>query len=874
MMRSNKRPPGLFLRFFRWYCHPKMRDYIEGDLMEVYERRLNESGKTKADLKFVIDVLLLFRPGIVRSIERSQYSTNFGMYRNYFAIAWRNLARNRVYSAINIGGLAIGMTVALLIGLWIRDELTFNQYHRNSDRIARVMQRMTAEGETGESQYVPIPLGVELGTSYGEDFEFVVMSTFPQDRIISFGEKKFNKVGQYMQPDAPDMLTLDMINGSRSGLVDMHSILLSASLATALFGDDDPIGMVVRIDDRYDLKVTGVYEDIPKNSDFHQITFIAPWDLYVEANRGWLNRFLDSWRDGMIQIFVQVPEQASMAAIESKIKSTIQSHVKEDEKVFDFQTFLHPMKDWHLYDRFENGYSTGGQIQFVWLFGTVGGFVLLLACINFMNLSTARSERRAREVGIRKSIGSARGQLVIQFFSESILITAIAFLLAMSFAYLALPSFNDIASKQIEIPVTSLWFWSSCFVFVILTGLLAGSYPALYLSSFQAIRVLKGTFRAGRFASAPRQALVVLQFTVSVTLIIGTLVVYQQIKHSMKRDVGYSRDQLIYLSMKTSGIHDQFSAVRNELINSGAIVDMCESSAPASRDYSANFGTFEWKGKPAGFSDVFGVTWVTPEYGKTIGWELVAGRDFSKDTEGDRLGMIINESAVKYMGLSDPVGETVRLEGHDFTIIGVVKDLLVGSPYESTRQAIYMPMTWVGNVISIRLSPDKPTAEALEKVQAVFKAFDPAMPFDYEFADDQYAEKFSNEVRVGTLTSLFAVLAVFVSCLGLFGLASFVAEQRAREISIRKVVGASLFSLWRLLSKDFVVLIFVASAISIPLGYYFMDRWLSFYEYHIEISWWVFAVSIIGALVLTLVTVSFQSIKAALATPVKNLKSE
>ena len=796
------------------------------------------------------------------------------MYKSYFKIGWRNLFRNKAYSFINIGGLAMGMAVALLIGLWIYDELSFNKYHRNYDSIARVMQRVTVNGNTGQNKYVPFPLGPELQQSYENDFKHIVMSTFLQDRIISNGDKKFNQLGQYMQAGAPDMLSLKMLKGTQSGLKEMHSILLSASLAKALFADEDPINKIVRIDDRYDLNVTGVYQNLPKNSDFSELAFIAPWDLYIEANKGWLNRFLDSWSDAMIQIFVQLPADADMAIIENKIRSTIQDHAKEDKKDIEFQTFLHPMKKWHLYDKFENGYASGGQIQFVWLFGIIGIFVLLLACINFMNLSTARSEKRAKEVGIRKSIGSVRNQLISQFFTESILITILAFILSIGTVVLALPWFNEIADKRMDIPWTNEWFWISCFAFVLLTGFIAGSYPALYLSSFQAVKVLKGTFKAGRFASIPRQALVVLQFSVSITLIVGTIVVYQQIQYTMDREVGYSRDRLIYLNMKTSGIHDHFDAVRNELITSGAIIDLSESSAAASQNYQANFGTFEWKGKDPNLLDVFGVTWITPEYGKTIGWEVVAGRDLSRDIEGDRHGMIINESAVKYMGLEDPVGEVVTLEGHSFTILGVVKDLLVGSPYESTRQAIYMPMTWVGSVLSIRLNPAKSASESLEKIHATFKRYEPAMPFDYKFADDEYARKFNNEVRIGKLSSVFASLAILISSLGLFGLASFVAERRTKEIGIRKVVGASIFSLWKMLSKDFVVLVIIACVVAVPSAYYLMHQWLSAYEYRTEISWWVFGITGIGALAITLATVSYQAITAALMNPVNSLRSE
>ncbi|HEY4654448.1 MAG TPA: ABC transporter permease, partial [Cyclobacteriaceae bacterium] len=378
MNKAKPIPPKLFLRFFRWYCHPKMVNHIEGDLVELYRERVRALGRRKADVKFIVDVLLLLRPGIIRPVTGRKNVNHYAMYRSYFKIGWRNLFRNKAYSAINIGGLAMGMAVAVSIGLWIHDELSLNKYHENYDRIARVMQRVTVNGDTGENKYVPFPLGPELQQSYENDFEHVVMSTFLQDRIISNGDKKFNQLGQYMQPGAPHMLTLKMLRGTHSGLKEMHSILLSESLATALFADEDPINKVVRMDDRYDLNVTGVYENLPKNSDFSELAFIAPWDLYIDANKDWLNRFLDSWGDAMIQIFVQVPADADMAMIGNKIHNTIQDHVKEEEKAVDFQTFLHPMMKWHLYDKFENGYASGGQIQFVWLFGVTGVTVFKL----------------------------------------------------------------------------------------------------------------------------------------------------------------------------------------------------------------------------------------------------------------------------------------------------------------------------------------------------------------------------------------------------------------------------------------------------------------------------------------------------------------
>lgn len=793
------------------------------------------------------------------------------MYKSYFKIGWRNLFRNKSYSAINIGGLALGMAVAILIGLWIYDELSFNKYHQNYNRIARVMHHASKNNLTGTSLYQPFPLGVELTESFKNDFEYVVMSTFIQNHIISNGTLHFNEAGNYMQPDAPEMLALKMSKGTRGGLKELNSIILSESLAEKIFGKEDPINQLVTIDNQREVKVTGVYQDLPKNSDFHEMKFIAPWELYIVSNE-WTNRFLGAWDSFNIQIFVQLPPHSEMEKVSYKIRNILYDHGPEGEKVFKREVFLHPMSKWHLYEEFKNRINTG-RIQFVWLFGVIGSFILLLACINFMNLSTARSENRAKEVGIRKSIGSVRGQLISQFFSESLLIAGFAFILCLGIVLSALPWFNELADKQIGLPWENLYFWMSCLGFTLLTGVIAGSYPAFYLSSFNVVKVLKGTFRAGRLASVPRKVLVTLQFTVSVILIIGTIVVYRQIQHTKDRPIGYNRDGLIYLEMKTNEIHDHFETVRNRLIGSKAIAEMSESSSAVTTAGPGLVG-IDWTGKDPDFKEQFTVAWITPEYGKTIGWEFLEGRDFSREIVSDLSGLIINESAVDYMGLKNPVGEIVKWSGRSWTILGVVKDMIAGSPYQPATPSMYMPLTWPGNIVSLKLNPDQSTQVAIDRIHSVYKEFAPAMPFEYKFADEEYARKFSSEVRIGQLSSVFAFLAIFISCLGLFGMASFVAEQRTKEMGIRKVVGASILDLWKMLSKDFIILVIVAFVIAIPIAYYFMDSWLQNYQYRTEISWWIFAVTGAGALIITLLTVSYQTIKAALINPVKSLRSE
>jgi len=864
-------PPKLATKLLTSFLRDDLAEEVLGDLEQKFHVTLKTKSHLKAKLNYWYQVMHYVRPFAIRKLKSSS-SNNVAMFQSYFKIGWRNLFKEKGYSFINIGGLATGMAVAVLIGLWIFDELAFNKYHKNYDSIARVMYRATLNGEVGHSDHMPFPLGPELAQSFQNDFEYVVMSTFTSDHIISNGDLKFTKLGNYMQPDAPKMLSLEMISGTLDGLKEMNSIMLSESLAKTLFGDEDATNKVVKVDSKADVKVTGIYKDLPRNSEFHEVAFIAPWELYL-ASYDWTKRFRDSWSSGNIQILVQLAPHMKLDNVSRKVQSTIYDHIAEGDKVFKHEVFLHPMSRWNLYGEFKQGQSVSGQIRFVWLFGTIGIFVLLLACINFMNLSTARSERRAKEVGLRKAIGSVRGQLMSQFFSESFLVVVLAFVLSIGIVLLALPWFNEIANKQIHMPWANLVFWISCMTFVVLTGAIAGSYPALYLSSFQAVKVLKGTFRAGRFASVPRKVLVVVQFTVSVTLIIGTIIVYQQIQFAKDRPVGYSREGLIYLNMKTNEVHDHFDVVRNELIASGAVLEISESNISVVSTGS-NGGGVEWQGKKAGYLDNFNMDWISPEYGKTVGWRVIAGRDFSRTIAGDKQGIVINESAAKYMGLKDPVGEIVRWQNQDFTILGVVTDMVVGSPYQANRQRIYFALGWPGNVVSIRINPERSTHAALATVQTIFKQHVPGMPFDYYFADDEYAKKFNNEVRIGKLASVFATLAIFISCLGLYGLASFVAEQRTKEIGIRKIVGASIYNLWGMLSKDFVVLVLISCVVAIPLSYYYLNEWLKQYEYHTEISWWVFGSTVIGALLITLMTVSFQAIKAAMMNPVKSLRSE
>lgn len=794
------------------------------------------------------------------------------MIKNYFKIALRNLLKSKGYSFINVSGLATGMAVALLIGLWIWDELSFNKNHLHYDRIAQVWQHNIYNGTKGSQVSNPYLMAEEIRNNFGSDFKYVLQSTWNFSRILAVGEKKFNKSGMYWEPQVIDMLSLHLLKGDQNSLNDPYSILLSESVAKAYFDNGDPMGQMIRINNKTDVKVTGVYEDLPYNSTFRDMYFIMPWELYLIENE-WIKKNDEPWGSNFTQTWAQLADNADLEKVSAKIINVKYNKVSEDDKRYKPEVFLHPMSKWHLYSDFREGKNVGGRIEFVWMFGIIGAFVLLLACINFMNLSTARSEKRAKEVGIRKSIGSLRWQLINQFFCESLVVALLAFAVSLALVYVALPFFNQVADKKLTVFWSSPVFWLIGIGFSALTGIVAGSYPALYLSSFQPVKVLKGTFRAGRFASIPRKVLVVLQFSVSVTLIIGTIVVFRQIEFAKNRPIGYERNGLINIFMFTQEIHKHFEAVRQELKSMGAIAEMTESGSPTTQVWNTN-GGFTWNGKDPGLAVDFPNNGVSHEFGKTVGWKFKDGRDFSREYASDSLAFVINESAAKFIGFKNPVGETLTWNDKPYKIIGVIEDMVIESPYEPVRPALWHIERYDGNLMILKLNPEKSSHEAIDQVKSVFTKYDPASPFDYEFVDAAYARKFSDEERVGKLASFFALLAIFISCLGIFGLASFVAEQRTKEIGVRKVMGASVLNLWGMLSKDFVVLVAVSLLLAMPLAYYFMTGWLEKYEYRTTIAWWIFASAGAGALLITLCTVSYQSIKAALANPVNSLRSE
>lgn len=796
------------------------------------------------------------------------------MLKNYFRVAFRGLARNRFTTAINVGGLAIGMAVAILIGLWIHDELSFNHSFPNHSRIAAVLQNQDLSGGRETWWNEAMQLAPVLRKDYTNLFKHVVTEGGDRLQLLAYGDKKLKIRGDYIDPEIIEMLSLKMIRGNQRSLDDLASVILSETAAKDLFGGADPIGKTIQLDNKALVRVTGIYADLPANSAFADIHYLCSFALLVQLED--LNNRVQ-WGNSWFHTYVQLNDHVSMQQASEAIRQ-VKRDYSPNERRFNPELFLHPMDRWQLYSDFKQGVSVGGRITYVRLYATIGIFVLLLACINFMNLSTARSEKRAKEVGIRKAVGSMRGQLIRLFYSESLVVAFFSFLFSIAIVQGLLPFFSEFAGKKMHIPYASPGFWLAGLCFTIITGLLAGSYPALYLSSFHPVKVLRGTFRAGKLAALPRKTLVVVQFTVSVILIVATLVVLRQIQFVKDRPVGYERAGLVFVPRQNLDWKTHSQAMTTALLETGLIDGVAGSEGSITNTWVTNSG-FTWKGKDPSMKEEFNTNGITAAFGKVNGWTLAEGRDFRPDFLTDSNSILVNETAVKYMGFRNPVGEGVQWGNNGrYTIIGVVKDMISQTPYDAIHPMIFYlssSLSWSRiNTINIRLKPQASISSSLAAIQTVFKKYDPEDLFEYTFADQDYARKFGDDERTSKMAGFFTVLAIFISCLGLLGLSAFVAEQRTREVGIRKVLGASVLSLWDLLSREFVGLVGISLLTGVPIAWMLMHAWLSNYAYHAELSWWIFALTAVGAIGLTLFTVSFQALKAAMGNPVAALRRE
>ena len=787
------------------------------------------------------------------------------MIKNFLKVAYRNIFKNKGFTFINIAGLAVGMASAIIILLWIQHEMSFDDFHEKKDRIYEVWNRATFSGEVHAWNTTPKVLARTSERDIPE-VEQAVRVDWERNYLFSVGDKRLTVEGRIVDSNFLQVFTFPLLKGDpKNVLNDMHSIVLTQSLAKKLFGTDDVIGKIIKIDNRDNFTVSGILQDVPTNTRFN-FEYLIPW-----AYRRYRGDDDEFWGNNSTRTYVLLKPNASEASANAKFKVLKPKYDNEDPK---WEMFLYPLSKWRLYSSFTNGVEdNGGLIEYIRMFAIIAAFILLIACINFMNLSTARSEKRAKEVGIRKVVGAKKSNLIGQFIGESILLSFIAGLIALLIVQLTIPAFNELTSEIVTIPYNSLNEWLAFIGFIIFTGVLAGSYPAFFLSSFKPVKVLKGTFKKAHALITPRKILVVLQFTFAIILIICTIIVKQQIDYAKNRESGYNKNNLVY-HLFTGDIEKNYPLIKNELLNNGIATSVTKTSAPLTESWSDGWGQ-EWEGKDPNDKTDFYRYNEDEGLGKTAGLTFIQGRDFDlKQFPTDSNGIILNESALKVMKFKNPIGQIIKDNGVQWHVVGVIKDFILQSPYQPTRpMLIYGANAWFQTML-IKFNDKNSTAANLKNAEAIFKKYNPEYPFEYKFVDEEYTKKFEDEQRLSTLSTIFAILTIFISCLGLFGLATYMAENRIKEIGVRKVLGASVTSVTTLLSKDFLKLVIISFVIAAPIAWWAMHFWLQNYEYRTSIQWWVFVMAGVLSVIIALLTVSYQAIKAALSNPVKSLRTE
>jgi len=788
------------------------------------------------------------------------------MIKNYLKVAWRNLRKNSLYSVINIGGLAIGMAVSFMLLVYVYNEFAFDKFNTNDNRLYHVLRSQPSNGELFTNSATPVPLAPAMIKDFPE-FDKIARTNWTYPILVNYKNKALKVNTMAADPAFLDMFTYHFLRGDKkTALADPSSIVLTESGAKAIFGDENPIGQVIKLDNQHPMKVSAVIKDNPQNSSFYFSALIS-WQGF-EAHNSWIKT--SGWGNYSFQTYAMLKPNASLAAVNGKLKDIVAKYdpVNKENKIF-----LYSFSQEHLYGQFKNGKNVGGAIESVRLFLYLAIGILLIACINFMNLSTARSERRAREVGIRKAIGSSRMALITQFIGESVLMAVFSFFIAIGLVWVLSGKFSSLININLHVPYNNIFAWIAAFGVTLITGIVAGSYPALFLSSFKPVKVLKGQVTSVKSVATPRKILVVAQFTFAIALILVSIFIYKQINYIKDRPVGY--DQRGLVEMPDDGVMDKkFDSFRLELINAGAVTDAALTGNSMANNNSSSWG-ITWQGQLPGEDKIpIDQIAVTYHFINTYGLKLVEGRDFSEAYPADSAAIILNQAAVKMMRFKEPLNQIVKYQGKNCRVVGVVENFVWGSPYEPVKPAIVgFIKGWTGS-IGLRLNPAKSATASLNIIEKIYKKYNPDYPFEYKFIDDKFANKFNNEKRLGNMAIIFTSLTIIISCLGLFGLASFSAEQRRKEIGIRKVLGASISSLWRNLSQEFVVLVLISFPIGAVLSWWYTYNWMAKYTYRTNLSLWVFGVTLVTSLVICLATVSWQAIKAAWANPVRSLRSE
>lgn len=787
------------------------------------------------------------------------------MYKNYAITAWRNLVKNKVFSFINISGLALGLTCSVLIGLWVFDEYSIDAFHENSDRIY-VVTSCSFSGDEMEGSYdTPGLLGEELPRVMPQ-VEYACNYAWNSFHTFAAGDKITKLEGNFAGADFFKIFSYPLLLGTKETALNTPlSIAISKKMATNLFGSpEQAMGRSVRFENYRELQVMAVFDDLKDNAS-EKFEYLINWDLFVERNP-----WVKNWNNSGPYTFIKLAEHADAKDVGVDIRHFIKNYDKEYSDIERLELGLQLFREKYLHSNFKDGHLSGGRIEYVRLFSFVAVFILLIACINFMNLSTARSFNRAKEIGVRKVIGAVRLSLINQFMLEALLCTAIAVFFAMVLIFLLLPHFNLLTSKNIDSPLNNAIFWMAMLALTLVTGFISGSYPALLLSSFKPFSMLKRYFNKDSSSVILRKGLVVLQFALSIIFIVGMIVVSRQVDFIHNKNIGYQKDNLIYLPL-TGNIAENYNAFKHEALKIPGVLDISKmSQRPVEIDNST--GNVDWEGKPPGTRPLFTTAAVGFDFVKTMQATLLSGRDFSP-AYNDSASFIINETALRTVGYEDPIGKPLTFWGIRGTIIGVVRDFHFNSLHVPITPLILRVHTGLWGTALIRTAPEK-TAASIEALGALHKKMNPDFIFAHQFASEEYAFLYRSEQIVKQLSGYFAFLAVFISCLGLLGLVIFTAEQRTKEVGIRKVLGASLQGIVALLAKDFMKLVVISAILSMPVAYYVMELWLGGFKYRIDMQWWMFALAASAAILIALLTVCFQGVKTASMNPADSLRSE
>lgn len=869
-------PPKWLLRFFRWFCHPDYVEDIEGDLCERFALGMEKTGLRKARLKFLVEVLLLFRPGIIRPLPEKYTIINYAMLRHNLLISYRNFLRNKSSFLINLVGLSTGLACALLIFLWVQDEYSIDKFHENDDQLYQVLQEWRSPDDIQLVEWTPGPLADALIEEVPEVLNATTYKTheYVFDGVISTKENMIRATPLFADRNFLHVFSYSLLFGEKNQVLDdKYAVIISESLAYRLFDDPkEAVGKPVRWDKKVgnfvdfggDFIITGVFKNIPNHST-SQFDLIFTFDFFTETSPNVM-----MWENDQSTNAIVLNKDVNIEEVENKISELVASK-RGLERETGF--YLQKYSSQYLYGNYENGQQAGGRITYVWLFSAIAILILLIACINFMNLSTAKASARIKEIGVKKTLGAQRGHLIFQFVNESILLSMIALFIAIGWVMVLMPQFNEITGKQLSLGF-DVQLALMCLGIAFITGLISSIYPALYLSSFQPIIILKGKLEAAWGDIWIRKGLVIFQFTASVILIVTVWVIYSQVNFIQSKNLGYDRENILHVK-KEGALNDKLESFLAEVKALPQVI-----SASNSNDEligSENFsGGIDWEGRVEDESILINVFSTNYDFLETYNIPLKAGRDFSKEYGTDTLKVILNEAAVKAMNIENPIGQTVTFWGDEVEIIGVTENFHFQSLYEQVAPCIFHLFREgnnYGDQIWIKMKTGQ-EQEAIEQIAEIYHSFNPDFPFEYGFVDEQYHALYVAENRISILSKYFAGLAIIISCLGLFGLATFTTERRTKEIGIRKVLGASASDIIALLSKDFNKMVVVGIAFALPISYIISQNWLQNFAFKIDLQWWYFAGTAFITLMIAWLTIGFQTFKAANVNPAECLRDE